>query len=52
MISSGGRVLREVPLFTAQGVAEGSLTSRAVDALLELGESVFFSWLWDKAEGA
>ncbi len=52
VISSGGRVLREVPLFTAQGVAEGSLTSRAVDALLELGESVFFSWLWDKAEGA
>ena len=52
VISSGGRVLREVPLFTAQSVAEGSLTSRAVDALLELGESVFFSWLWDKAEGA
>ena len=52
VIFSGGRVLREVPLFTAQGVAEGSLTSRAVDALLELGESVFFSWLWDKAEGA
>jgi len=52
VISSGGRVLREVPLFTSQGVAEGSLTSRAVDALLELGESVFFSWLWDKAEGA
>lgn len=52
VISSGGRVLREVPLFTAQGVAEGSLTRRAVDALLELGESVFFSWLWDKAEGA
>ena len=52
VISSGGRVLREVPLFTAQSVAEGSLTSRAVDALLELGESVFFSWLWDKPEGA
>jgi len=52
VISAGGRVLREVPLFTAQNVAAGSLTSRAVDALLELGESVFFSWLWDKAEGA
>lgn len=52
VISAGGRVLREVPLYTAQSVAEGSLTSKAVDALMELGESVLFSWLWDKAEGA
>lgn len=50
VISAGGRVLREVPLYTAHGVEKGSLTSRAVDALLELGESLFFSWLWDKAE--
>ncbi|NNH32460.1 D-alanyl-D-alanine carboxypeptidase [Rhizobium sp. SEMIA 4085] len=50
VISAGGRVLREVPLYTAHGVEQGSLTSRAVDALLELGESLFFSWLWDKAE--
>ncbi|MBB4277325.1 D-alanyl-D-alanine carboxypeptidase family protein [Rhizobium mongolense] len=50
VISAGGRVLREVPLYTAHGVEQGSLTSRAVDALLELGESLFFSWLWNKAE--
>lgn len=50
VISAGGRVLREVPLYTAHGVEQGSLTGRAVDALLELGKSLFFSWLWDKAE--
>jgi D-alanyl-D-alanine carboxypeptidase (penicillin-binding protein 5/6) len=50
VISAGGRVLREVPLYTVQTIAVGSLTSRAVDALVELGESMFFSWLWDKAE--
>lgn len=43
-------MLREVPLYTVQNIAVGSLTSRAVDALVELGESMFFSWLWDKAE--
>jgi D-alanyl-D-alanine carboxypeptidase (penicillin-binding protein 5/6) len=31
-------------------VEVGSLSSRAVDALLELGESLFFSWLWDTSE--
>ncbi len=50
VIAAGGRVLREVPLYTAQSVGVGSLRSRAVDALLELGESLFFSWLWDRAE--
>ncbi len=49
-IVSGNRMLREVPLYTVQSVEVGSLTSRAVDALLELGESLFFSWLWDKSE--
>jgi D-alanyl-D-alanine carboxypeptidase (penicillin-binding protein 5/6) len=38
-----------VPLYTVQAVEEGSLSSRAVDAMLELGESLFFSWLWDKS---
>jgi hypothetical protein len=37
-----------VPLYTKEAVEAGSLSSRAVDALLELGESLFFSWLWDK----
>jgi D-alanyl-D-alanine carboxypeptidase (penicillin-binding protein 5/6) len=37
-----------VPLYTVQAVDRGSLSSRAVDALLELGESLLFSWLWDK----
>ncbi|NLS08133.1 D-alanyl-D-alanine carboxypeptidase [Rhizobium sp. P32RR-XVIII] len=50
VIAAGGRVLREVPLYTAQSVGVGSLRSRAVDALLELGESLLFSWLWDRAE--
>jgi D-alanyl-D-alanine carboxypeptidase (penicillin-binding protein 5/6) len=49
-IVSGNRMLREVPLYTVQSVEVGSLTSRAVDALLELGESLFFSWLWDTSE--
>lgn len=49
-IVSGNRMLREVPLYTVQSVEVGSLTSRAVDALLELGESLFLSWLWDKSE--
>jgi D-alanyl-D-alanine carboxypeptidase (penicillin-binding protein 5/6) len=47
-IFAGSRLLREVPLYTVQAVGEGSLSSRAVDAMLELGESLFFSWLWDK----
>jgi D-alanyl-D-alanine carboxypeptidase (penicillin-binding protein 5/6) len=45
---SGSRLLREVPLYTKTAVEEGSLSSRAVDAVLELGETLLFSWLWDK----
>ena len=48
-IFAGSRLLREVPLYTVQAVEEGSLSSRAVDAMLELGESLFFSWLWDRS---
>jgi serine-type D-Ala-D-Ala carboxypeptidase (penicillin-binding protein 5/6) len=40
-ISAGDRVVREVPLVTAQSVGTGTLTSRATDALLEL----MFFWL-------
>lgn len=49
-IFAGSRLLREVPLYTRDTVEAGSLSSRAVDALLELGESLLFSWLWDKPE--
>ncbi|KQV27829.1 D-alanyl-D-alanine carboxypeptidase [Rhizobium sp. Root1203] len=49
-IFAGSRLLREVPLYTKDAVEAGSLSSRAVDALLELGESLLFSWLWDKPE--
>jgi D-alanyl-D-alanine carboxypeptidase (penicillin-binding protein 5/6) len=49
-IYAGARLLREVPLYTKDAVEAGSLSSRAVDALLELGESLLFSWLWDKPE--
>ncbi len=45
---AGSRLLREVPLYTKTSVEEGSLSSRAVDAVLELGETLLFSWLWDK----
>lgn len=40
-ISAGDRVVREVPLVTAQPVGTGGLTSQATDALLEL----MFFWL-------
>ncbi|WP_105430380.1 D-alanyl-D-alanine carboxypeptidase family protein [Neorhizobium sp. T6_25] len=40
-ISSGDRVVREVPLVTARPVGTGSLVSQATDALLEL----MFFWL-------
>ncbi|MGO7216448.1 D-alanyl-D-alanine carboxypeptidase, partial [Rhizobium ruizarguesonis] len=46
-IFAGSRLLREVPLYTVHAVGAGSRSSRAVDAMLELGESLFFSWLWD-----
>lgn len=45
---SGSRLLREVPLYSKAAVEQGSLSSRAVDAVLELGETLLFSWLWDK----
>lgn len=41
MIWSGNRLLREIPVETAAAVGEGSLTSRALDALQEL----LFFWL-------
>ena len=41
IISSGERPLREQPLYTAQDVEQGTLTSRAIDAVKEL---IFF-WL-------
>ncbi|OBZ94172.1 D-alanyl-D-alanine carboxypeptidase [Pararhizobium polonicum] len=40
-IWSGNRLLREIPVETAAAVGEGSLTSRALDALQEL----LFFWL-------
>ncbi|MBW6424785.1 D-alanyl-D-alanine carboxypeptidase [Rhizobium sp. XQZ8] len=40
-ISAGERVVREVPLVTAQPIEVGGLTSRATDALFEL----MFFWL-------
>ncbi len=49
-IFAGSRLLREVPLYTKNAVEVGSLSSRAVDALLEVGESLLFSWLWNKPE--
>ena len=38
---AGDRLLREVPLYTAAAVEEGSLRRRAVDAVVEL----MFFWL-------
>lgn len=35
-ISQGGRTVREIPLVTAAAVGEGTLTSKATDALMEL----------------
>ncbi|MEZ2130690.1 D-alanyl-D-alanine carboxypeptidase family protein [Sinorhizobium sp. CB9] len=49
-IFSGNRLLRDVPLYTGKAVEQGPLHRRAMDALLELGESLFFSWLWNKPE--
>lgn len=49
-IFSGNRLLRDVPLYTSQAVPQGPLHRRAMDALMELGESLFFSWLWNKPE--
>ncbi len=49
-IFAGSRLLREVPLYTKAEVVTGSLGSRAIDAILELGETLLFSWLWDKPQ--
>ncbi|WP_432761402.1 D-alanyl-D-alanine carboxypeptidase family protein [Rhizobium mayense] len=46
-VFSGARLLRELPLYTKEAVAQGTLGSRAFDAFLELTESLLFSWLWD-----
>jgi D-alanyl-D-alanine carboxypeptidase (penicillin-binding protein 5/6) len=46
-VFSGARLVREVPLYTDAPVAKGGLGSRAFDALIELSETVLFSWLWD-----
>lgn len=46
-VFSGARLMRELPLYTKDAVAQGTLGSRAFDALMELTESLLFSWLWD-----
>ncbi len=46
-VFSGTHLVREVPLFTDAAVERGSLGSRALDAFVELTESLLFSWLWD-----
>lgn len=46
-VFSGTRLVREVPLFTNAAVARGGLSRRAFDALMELSETLLFSWLWD-----
>ncbi len=46
-VFSGARIVREVPLYTVDAVSRGSLSSRAYDALVELTETLLFSWLWD-----
>ena len=45
-VFSGAQLVREVPLYTVAAVSRGSLGSRALDALMELTESLLFSWLW------
>lgn len=44
----GARLVRELPLYTRESVAQGTLGRRAFDAFMELTESLLFSWLWDK----
>ncbi|MET0748991.1 MAG: D-alanyl-D-alanine carboxypeptidase family protein [Rhizobium sp.] len=46
-VFSGTRVVREVPLFTNAAVERGGLGRRALDALVEISETLLFSWLWD-----
>lgn len=44
----GARLVRELPLYTKESIAQGTLSRRAFDAFMELTESLLFSWLWDK----
>lgn len=44
----GARLVRELPLYTKESVAQGTLSRRAFDAFMELTESLLFFWLWDK----
>ena len=46
-VFSGTHVIREMPLYTEKPVALGGLGRRALDALMELSETLLFSWLWD-----
>ncbi|MDE1992131.1 MAG: D-alanyl-D-alanine carboxypeptidase [Rhizobiaceae bacterium] len=46
-VFAGARLLRELPLYTKDSVDQGTLGSRALDAFMELTESLLFSWLWD-----
>lgn len=46
-VFSGTRIVREVPLYTDAPIAQGGLGRRALDALVELSETLLFSWLWD-----
>lgn len=46
-VFSGTHLIREMPLYTEQAVALGGLGRRALDAALELSETLLFSWLWD-----
>ncbi|MFT4184325.1 MAG: D-alanyl-D-alanine carboxypeptidase family protein [Rhizobium sp.] len=46
-VFAGPRLLREVPLYTKEAVAQGTLGRRAFDAFKELTETLLFSWLWD-----
>ncbi|NTG48418.1 D-alanyl-D-alanine carboxypeptidase [Agrobacterium rhizogenes] len=46
-VFSGARLLRELPLYTKDPVAQGTLGRRAFDAFVELTETLLFSWLWD-----
>ena len=46
-VFSGTRLVREIPLYTDKAVERGSLGSRAFDALMELTETMLFSWLWN-----
>ncbi|CAN7284198.1 D-alanyl-D-alanine carboxypeptidase [Rhizobium rhizogenes] len=46
-VFSGARLLRELPLYTKESVAQGTLGRRAFDAFKELTETLLFSWLWD-----